>query len=126
MKLGKHLEGTPDEIKSVVRDIDPHVLEYLLPEEHRRVALPWLLVPAGLFVVLAALVAISPAPLKPYRVAITVIAFVPAVWLTATVQHKFKSGAVSGIVAVGMLVILAFANGAVTLGQLLDRAKDLK
>jgi hypothetical protein len=126
MKLGKHLEGTAEEIKSVVKDIDPHVLEYLVPDAHRPVALLWLLLPAGLFVALASIVAISPEVLRPFRAVLTMLAIVPAVWLTAVVHYKFKNGGMSAIVAVGTLIVLAFAAGVVTLGQLLERAKDLR
>jgi O-antigen/teichoic acid export membrane protein len=127
MKVGKHVDGTLDEIKGLFSSNDSRLLEFLMPEAFQdSVRVFWVVVPAVLFVGLCISLAYWLSILGRHAVVMVVLAAAVAVWLVAVVHRKYQKPGLTGIVAVGALVILGLATQTVTLEQLLDRARDLR
>lgn len=126
MKLGPHLDGTPEEIKDFVKSIDSEISQYLLPEAIQPTRTIWVIVPALIFALICVSLSIWIENLKENAIAVIVTTAVVGVWLVAVVHRKYQSSGVTWIVAIGCLTVLALAAHAVTLIQLLDRAREVK
>lgn len=123
MKI-KDAEGTPEEFRNLFRDDGSSLFQYLGVESE--VDKRWLWGPiAALAVCVVALVLMSPLAAKSS--ALLVISGVgAALWLCVLAQRIWKSTAVTIVVAIGCIIILALASGAMTLIAALQHVESLR
>ena len=121
MKLGQ-IEGTKEEITGFFQDNGLKVNDYFqMPEAPIKAV--WIVIPALLIVfTLGTLTLIEPLS-TGQRMFAFLVGLSALIWLTTVVQLRFKHAWATGIVAIGGLLLMLVALGAISPKQMLIEMK---
>ncbi len=124
MKFGP-IEGNSEEIKNFFQDNGLKVADYIaLPEVPIKRA--WFAISAGVSICAAAVLIF----LDPITRAAATFTFLVGcgggLWLSVIAQLRFKSPWATGLVAIGCLLLMLVAVGAVTPLEMLEEVKSLR
>ncbi len=123
MKIGP-IEGSSEEINNFFQDNGLRASDYIILP-HPPIKATWLMLPgAVLFLALVILtfVALSKAGAR----FVFLIGAGSGLWLAVIAQLRFKSPLATGLIAVGCLLLMLVAVGAVTPLEVLRELKELK
>ena len=122
MKVGP-AEGTPEEIKDFFENNGLDAAAYFVrPESPIRTV--WCLVP-GVCIVLAIASLTLLAPLnQSIAMFVFLLGSAASLWLAVIVQLRYKNAWATGVVAVGCLLLMLVARGAVTPSGMLEEVKS--
>lgn len=124
MKVGT-VEGTPQEIKDFFINQGLQLSDYLeKPDEPLKKR--WLTIPAILLVVtLVLLVVLSSIP-KGAFLLLFLLGAGSVVWLSISIQIRFKNGWATAVAAIGGLLMILVAGGFIAPKETIDAIKSLK
>lgn len=124
MKVGQ-MEGSPEEIRDFFQNNGLNIADYI---EKPEIPLKpvWLIVPA----VILTLAFSSLSLFAPQSSAIKNLIFLfgcgSGIWLSVSVQIKFKNTWAAGFVAIGSILIMLVAIGIITPAEMLEHLKDIR
>ena len=125
MKLGRDIEGTPEEINNFFQNNGFNVSDFItLPEEPIKTI--WFVIPSILILgAIAALTLFTPDDASGV-IFLFLIGCAGGLWLALNVQLRFKNPWATGLIAIGSLLLLLVALGVITPIQMLQEVKSLK
>ena len=120
MKLGP-IEGTKEEVTGFFQDNGLNVKDYFqMPETP--IGVVWIVIPAiPMIIALGTLTLIGPLSTGQKMFAF-LLGCAALVWLTTVIQLRFKHAWATGIVAIGGLLLMLVAIGAISPTQMLNEA----
>lgn len=122
MKLG-HLEGTPEEIRDFFADNGLDVNDYFQPPD-KPIHSAWLFVSAIAVVVFVLWPNFTEKP--PHQMLPFLLGCLSLVWLTISLQIRYKQFLVSGIAAVGCGAVLVISYGFLTPVEAIEQLKQFR
>lgn len=124
MKIGG-MEGTPQEIRDTFENHGLRLEDYL---EKPAEPLPnrWLIVPSvGVGVVLLLLVLLAPLT-RTWLLLLFLLGAGFLIWVAVSVQVRFKIGWATGVVAIGILLMLLVASGFIEPKESAEFLKEMR
>ena len=124
MKLGP-IEGTREEITGFFQDNGLKVNDYfqILKTPIKAV---WIVVPSSLIVVCLGTLTLLGSLSTGQKTFVFLVGCAALVWLTTVIQLRFKHVWATGIVAIGGLLLMLVALGAISSTQMLNELKSLR
>ena len=124
MKIGP-VEGSPEEIKDFFQNNGLNALDYMEPIDPPLKWL-WFVVPSCTLIVVLALLTLFPPESNGAATFTFLIGCGAGLWIATNIQLRFKNVTASLIVAIGCLLLLLVALGALSPPQMLDAARKWK
>ena len=124
MKVGK-MEGSPQEIKDLCENNGLNIEDYLEKPE-QPLGKFWFIAPGFLFVLSIVVLTLTASLQKSWQTLVFLLGCCCALWLAVSVQLRFKNTWATTSIAIGGLLLMLVALGAVTPQELLQHAKDFK
>lgn len=124
MKMGQ-IEGSPEEIRDFFQNNGLNIADYIeKPEDPLKPI--WLIVPA----IILALAFSSLTLFAPQTPATQNLIFLfgcgAGIWLTVSVQIKFKNTWAAGFIAIGSILIMLVAIGLITPTEMMQHLKEIQ
>ena len=124
MKLGP-IEGTKEEVAGFFQDNGLNVKDYfqmpLAPIE-----VIWCAIPASLMVISLATLTLIESLSTGQKMFVFLVGCAALVWLTTVIQLRFKHAWATGIIAIGGLLLMLVALGAISPTQMLNEVKSFR
>jgi hypothetical protein len=124
VKFGQ-FEGSPEEIKNFFQDNGLKVEDFLNPPE-KPIRTLWFVVPSVLVVIAIAAFTVFTPSAAGALLFVFLLGCASSLWLAVNVQLRFKNAVATGIVAVGLLLLLLVATGVLTPKEMLPTIKELR
>lgn len=124
MKLGP-IEGTKEEITGFFQDNGLKVNDYFQTPKAPIKAV-WLVIPALLIVITLGSLTLIVSLSTGQRMFAFLVGCAALVWLTTVIQLHFEHAWASGIVAIGGLLLMLVALGAISPTQMLNELKSIR
>lgn len=124
MKIGQHIEGSPEEIQNFFENNGLNLEDYIEKPDNNKLDLKWLIIPIGLFISCSVLISTKAIVNEIWVVIITLLDLGFMVWTTASIQLKFKNAWVTGFSLLGLVIMLLFSAGLITLVEATDALKN--
>ena len=124
MKLGP-IEGTKEEVTGFFQDNGLNVKDYFqMPEPPIKVV--WIVIPAFLMVIALGTMTLIESLSTGQKMFVFLVGCALLVWLTTVIQLRFKHAWATGIVAIGGLLLMLVAFGAISPMQMLNEVKSFR
>ncbi len=124
MKMGK-MEGTPEEIRDFFQNNDLNIEDYIeRPESPLKPV--WFILPAVVLVLAFSFLTMFAPQSSAVQNFMFLIGFGAGIWLSVSVQIRFKNIWAAVFVAVGSVLIMLVAIGVITPKEIIQHLKEMR
>ena len=124
MKLGP-IEGTKEEVTGFFQDNGLNVKDYFQMSE-TPIRVVWIVIPAIPMIIALGTLTLIGSLSTGQKMFAFLLGCAALVWLTTVIQLRFKHAWATGIVAIGGLLLMLVALGAISPTQMLNEVKSFR
>jgi hypothetical protein len=126
MRIGKSIEGSPEEIRNLCENHGLRIEDFLERPKDKSMSAWWLRCASGTYTIVLILLAILP-KFWPNSVGVLgLLAFASVVWVVVCLQLTFDNGWASGFAGAGLAVVILIAMGIMSPAAAVEYFRDLR